>query len=455
MTRVLVPSGALGLAFDRNALAAGISSHPDIIAIDGGSTDSGPFYLGSGQSKYSRAAIASDWRLLMEARARIGVPLVVGSAGTCGTDSTVGWMTDITRELARELGQQLRVALVKSSVDPAYLVQAWRAGTMAELADAPPLSAARLNELSNAVALMGVEQICAALETGADIIIAGRATDTATIAALPIRNGDSPGAAWHAAKVAECGALCSTDPLSGCVLVDVDDQGFEVGALAAQARCTPDSVAAHMLYENADPYILHEPGGFLDVSKASYVATSNGRVRVTGSSWIRSTAYRVKLEGAYLAGYQTTILAILRCRRYVKHAAEWATRLSRLVKNRIYTSMQLTDDDFDFETRLIGIDAALGHLETASVSPVEVGVLGIVTASSQELSLEIARLINPYMLHMPLKHDENLPTFAFPYSPAETPRGALYEFGLNHTLELDDPMQIFAVEVLQIGPGHD
>ena len=42
MTRVLIPSGALGLGFDQAALAAGIANRPEIIAIDGGSTDSGP-----------------------------------------------------------------------------------------------------------------------------------------------------------------------------------------------------------------------------------------------------------------------------------------------------------------------------------------------------------------------------------------------------------------------------
>ena len=56
MTKVLIPTGALGLGFDPKALEAGIRAKPDIIAIDGGSTDSGPFYLGTGTSKYSRTA---------------------------------------------------------------------------------------------------------------------------------------------------------------------------------------------------------------------------------------------------------------------------------------------------------------------------------------------------------------------------------------------------------------
>ena len=50
--KVLVPSGVLGLGFDLKALKLGIENNPDIISIDGGSTDSGPFYLGSGTSKY-------------------------------------------------------------------------------------------------------------------------------------------------------------------------------------------------------------------------------------------------------------------------------------------------------------------------------------------------------------------------------------------------------------------
>ena len=38
------------------ALQRGLDMQPDIIVIDGGSTDSGPAYLGRGVSKYSRAS---------------------------------------------------------------------------------------------------------------------------------------------------------------------------------------------------------------------------------------------------------------------------------------------------------------------------------------------------------------------------------------------------------------
>ena len=84
MTKVVVPSGALGLNYDKDALQRAIAAGPDIIAIDGGSTDSGPSYLGRGISKYSRSSTKIEWKGLMQARAKANVPLVIGTAGTCG-----------------------------------------------------------------------------------------------------------------------------------------------------------------------------------------------------------------------------------------------------------------------------------------------------------------------------------------------------------------------------------
>lgn len=62
MTKVLIPSGALGLGYDKAALERGIAAKPDLIAIDGGSTDSGPSYLGRGVSKYARESTKAEWK---------------------------------------------------------------------------------------------------------------------------------------------------------------------------------------------------------------------------------------------------------------------------------------------------------------------------------------------------------------------------------------------------------
>jgi len=402
--KVLIPSGALGISVDPDALERGLQMQPDIIAIDGGSTDSGPHYLGTGTCKYSRASVKREWRLLMQARARLGVPLLIGTAGTCGTDSMVQWLLDITREIAAEEGQSLRVATL---------------------------------------------EINAALQTGAEIIIAGRSTDTAVIAALPLARGCHPGGAWHGAKIGECGALATNNPATGAILIEFDTEGFTVHPTGEGVRATPLTVSAHMLYENADPFILHEPGGHLDVTAATYTAVEDdSSVRVTGSVWHPSEHYTVKLEGARLAGYQTISLVLVRDRRYVEAIDQWISQLREAFVQREGSNIA---GDYGLEFRLIGSNATLGALETRRQEAHEIGVLVVITAADQQAANDIAKLLNPYLLHYALTPNEPMPTFAFPFSPPEMDRGGLHEFVLNHVMTLERPMDAFALNVVEVG----
>ncbi len=448
MTKILIPSGALGLGYDRAALARGIEEGPDLIAIDGGSTDSGPHYLGTGTSKYSRGSVKAEWRELMEARAKAGVPLIIGTAGTCGADSAVDWMLDITREIAAETGQVLKIATLKSGQDQGEMASALTAGRINPLEAAPEISPEILQSCTNIVALAGIEQIQAALDTGADIVIAGRTTDTAIIAALPIAQGAHPGGAWHGAKIGECGALATTSPNSGTILIEFDTDGFTITPMGAEARATPYTVSAHMLYENSNPYQLYEPGGHLDVTGALYEALDDARVRVTGSQWIASDHYTVKLEGAKSGGYQTVSLALVREPRYVANIRAWVADIEAKCLEKARARV---DGDFTLELRLIGADATLGQLEGEARIGSEVGVMGIVTAPTEAISREVAKILNPYLLHHPLTEQEEMPTFAFPFSPTEMPRGEIYEFCLNHILTLDDPMQAFRIATTEVG----
>ncbi len=448
MVRVLIPSGALGLGYDHDALERGIANKPDLIAIDGGSTDSGPSYLGRGVSKYARSSTKLEWAGLMDAARRAGCPLVIGTAGTCGAGRAVDWLVEITQEILAERGETAKIAVLKSDQPANRVVDALGANRVTPLTPAPDIDAPMLESCTNIVALAGVEQITCALDTGADIVIAGRTTDTAIIAALPIAKGIDPGPAWHAAKIGECGALCATNPQSGVIQIDWEGEAFTLTPLADDARATPHTVSAHMLYENADPYLLHEPGGTLDVTEARYDALDDTRVRVTGSVWRKANGYNVKLEGARVAGYQTVVLAVVRDPHYVTNAPTWAKDIIAKCTDKALKRTSATADDFTIEIRLIGQNSVLGDLETRVADPVEIGALGLVTAKTPELANEIGKLLNPYLLHHPLTREEEVPTFAFPFSPAEIDRGPVYEFCLNHVMWLDDPMDAFTLEVL-------
>ena len=452
-TRILIPTGAIGLGFDFEAFQRGLTLKPDAICVDGGSTDSGPYYLGTGTSKYSQESTKSEWRKLMKGRAKLDIPLIIGSAGTCGTDSTVDWMYEITLEIAKELKQSVKIARIYSSQDPKYLAKELDIGNISPLEPQIDLTSDMLASCENIVALAGIEQIGEAIKSGADIIIAGRTTDTAIIATLPILRNENIGASWHGAKICECGAYCSSHPSSGVILVDFDNDGFTVNALAKNAKCTPKSVFSHMLYENTNPYILYEPGGHLDVTESQYIALNDEEVRVINSKWVPSNKYTVKLEGAKLSGYQSTVLTLLREQRYVKNAPIWIEQLTKFLEQEILERMKLKSTYYDIEFRLIGVNATLGSIETKANIPNEIGVLCIITAKTQSIASEIAKLINPFLLHYPLTDDEPVTTFAFPFSPADWNRGPLYEFVINHILELQNPMDAFRIQMNEVSYG--
>src|SRR5687767_14091722 len=84
--RIIVPTGALGAGIKAEHVAAGLTMGADAIACDAGSTDSGPSYLSRGVSKWAREAIKRDLEVLMIAREKAAIPLLIGSCGTSGAD---------------------------------------------------------------------------------------------------------------------------------------------------------------------------------------------------------------------------------------------------------------------------------------------------------------------------------------------------------------------------------
>src|SRR3979411_830653 len=81
---VLVPVGSLGAGIRQEEVARGIKAGAHAIAMDAGSTDSGAYYLATGESKNNREAVKRDLKIVMAAQAEAGIPLLVGSCGQSG-----------------------------------------------------------------------------------------------------------------------------------------------------------------------------------------------------------------------------------------------------------------------------------------------------------------------------------------------------------------------------------
>lgn len=441
--RVVVPVGALGAGVSEELVARGIALGADAVAVDAGSTDSGPSCLATGISKYSRGAIQRDLRAIIRPALKAGIPVLVGSCGTSGTDMGVDWTHDIVQEILAQEGLSARVACLYSEQDAATLKDRLARGRISPLDPAEPMTPALIDDCAHIVALMGAEPYVAALRAGADIVLGGRTTDTAVIAAVPLMRGAGEGAAWHAGKIAECGGLCSVNPREGGVMVTVGADWFEVEPLDPANRCTPRTVSAHMLYENANAFRLIEPDGILDVTEARYAALDGRRVRVTGSRH-EPKPYTMKLEGAALGPFQTLMLVGIADPMVL---AELDGFLAALHARLTYMLSRTYPDagTFDVSLRPYGWNAVSGLPVEPGYVPREVGLLLVITAQTQALATAMAKACNPVFFHFPLRKGIPLPSYGFPFSPAEIERGQVFSFRLNHVVATDSPMELVRI----------
>src|SRR5258707_4217589 len=202
---VLVPTGMLGAGIRRERIRYGMAGGAHVIAADSGATDSGHAYHARGVSKMNRESIKRDLEMLMDEAFRAKIPVLIGTCGASGTDSGVDWTRDIAIEVARNLGITPKIACLYSEQTPADLVSKNGQGKITPLPPMGPVTDEVLESCEHIVALMGPEPYIAALQAGADIVLGGRTTDTAVLAAVPLLMGAGARPAWDAAKISEWG----------------------------------------------------------------------------------------------------------------------------------------------------------------------------------------------------------------------------------------------------------
>lgn len=443
MVTVLVPTGALGAGVVESEVARGIALGAQVIAADAGSTDSGAAYLALGVAKYNRGAVRRDLEILMRLAWPKRIPILIGTSGQAGADSNLSWLCDIAVELAESLGITPRIACLRSEISGTELKRFIRDARVTPLPPAGPLDDATIDACDRIVTVLGPEPYMAALRDGADIVLGGRTSDPAVIAAFPIMKGAGLAASWHAGKIAECGGLCSDSHSPGTgVLVRIGFDGFTIEPLALVAGCSVHSVSAHMAYENADPFRLIEPGGMLDVAQARYEQLDLRVVSVSGAIWT-PLPYTLKVEGARSGAFQTIMLIGIQDPVVLGNLDAFHDGMHAALVRRVHDTIGLSTGEFDISLRLYGWNAVSGEqVPQGTSAPREVGVLFIATARTQELATQIAKACNPIFFHFALPGHSEMPSYAFPFSPAYVPRGAVFEFLLNHVISVDDPLEL-------------
>lgn len=438
--RVLSASGQLGNGVLEPALRAGLQRAPHAIGADMGSVDPGPNYLGSGKMAPSQQIAKRDLTLVIGAARSIDVPFLLGSAGTAGARPHLEQTLDYVRAVANEHRWKFRLAWIRADLPRDAVKAAVRAGCTRPLGRIDALSEATVDGCAHLVGQMGIEAFQRALATGADVVVAGRSCDTAVFAAIPAALGYPLGPAMHMAKIIECCSIACMPGGRDAALGTLDERGFVVESMNPQRHATPLSVAAHSLYEQADPYTVSEPEGTLDVRDATYTALDEHRCRVEGARWTPAQRPTVKIEGASRVGERALLLAGSADPRVIERIRTIIAEVEQVVRG-------IVAGDYRFHFRVYGIDGVVAWPEPPAALPREIFVLGEIVADSAELAQAAATVTKQYLLHhgFPgrLSTAGNL---AFPITPPELMAGTAYRFSVYHVIEVDALAPLFPVE---------
>ena len=447
--RILSTTAILGYGFPLASFEAGMRRHPHLIAVDAGSTDPGPYYLGAGVSFTDRSAVKRDLSIMLGAAIEHGIPVVIGTAGGSGANAHVAWCRDIIEEIAAEQNLRFNMAVIQAEIDRETVRGALRQGKIIPLHPAPQLTEDLLDETSRIVGQMGAEPIIRALDGGAQVILAGRAYDPVCFSAAPIRAGYDVGLATHLGKILECAAIAAV-PGSGsdCMSGYLGDDYFRLEPLSEARKCTTTSVAAHTLYEKANPYILPGPGGSLDLTGTLFTQETDRITRVTGSKFVKAPEYTIKLEGVRRVGFRTVSIAGARDPIMLREI----DNIIQGVRDRVCDNFSASDFEYTLNFILYGRDGVMGALEPTPEAHHELGIVIEAVADTQPQADTICAFARSTMLHYGYEgRRATAGNLAFPYSPSDFHAGEVYAFSLYHLIAVDNPCALFPIEHVHLG----
>lgn len=455
--KILAPNGIVGYGFPEDSFYRGLAQNPDLIACDAGSTDPGPYYLGSGQSFTSRGAVKRDLEIMLEGALSHNIPMVIGSCGGSGANPHLSREREILHEIAKEKGYSFKVAFIPSELDREYVAEEFRKGNVVPLDSAPVITEQDIRDTVHIVAQMGLEPIIRALDEGAQIVMCGRAYDPASFAAPAVRAGFDEAYATHCGKLLECGCICAVPGSASDVMMGyVYEDSFAVEPCSPGRVCTTTSVAAHTLYEKANPYLLPGPGGTLDLRGCTFEQETERRVRVRGSKFIPQSKPNVKLEGTKLAGYRTVSICGNRDPFFIREL----DNILEGVRAQVTDNFKNSGIEYHLDYIVYGRNGVMGDLEPdRSVEGVrEVGIVIDVVADTQENADTVCSTARAMMLHYGYPNRvATAGNLAFPFSPSDFHVGAVYQFSAYCLLEnrhFDELFKPVVYNVIRGVPGN-
>lgn len=282
-----------------------------------------------------------------------------------------------------------------------------------DLDSAEPLAKIRGRILS-ANAYIGAFPLAAALGTGADVVIAGRAADAALALAPMIHRFGWAAADWDklaagivAGHIVECGTQCTGGNCQvdwqnipdmaniGYPIIEAEPDGSFVITKHEQTggRVHSDTVKEQLLYEIGDPRQYITPDCVADFTSVRLEDVAPNRVRVSGARG-RPRPANLKLSISYANGWKAVGTLVYSW----PQALEKARAADRIVRARL-SQLNLQYDEI--YTEFLGVNACHGPAAPLMTDVAEVQVRIGVRGQDQMAVDRFTRELIPLVLNGP------------------------------------------------------
>jgi hypothetical protein len=449
--RIICPNGHLGFAPTKEeSFWIGAETKPDYYCCDSGSDDIGPTPLGADKCASHYEWQKHDLELMLVASRKQGVPMIIGSAGDTGSNSRVDMYVEIIKELAKKHNlPKFKLAYFYSEVDKKYIKEKMDQGIAVEGLDGRSnLTYEQLEKTDRIVAVAGVHPFIKALDMGADVIIGGRSSDCAVFAAPAIRDGFPENLSYYLGKVLECASFCA-EPYGAkeSVIGTITHEDVKVTAMHPNQRCTVASVAGHAMYERSNPFYEYFAGGMLDMTNCVYEQYDEKTCRITGPKVIPIEGkIKVKLEGSGKEGERYIGIAGVRDPYTIKNidkVLQWA---------RSQVEERFAGKEYQLYYRIFGKNGVMGDLEPVKETKShELCVIVEGVAPTKEMAEEITMIGTRQIFYARLPEVKGTAGTAAFVVDEVLPASPAYIWTMNHVIPVDDPLELFRIELIEVG----
>ncbi|WP_340084270.1 acyclic terpene utilization AtuA family protein [Siminovitchia sp. FSL H7-0308] len=448
--RIVSPNGHLGFApTKKESFELAVETCPDYYCADSGSDDIGASALGADKSVSMYKWQKHDLELMLLAARKPGVPMIIGSAGDTGANSRVDMYVQIIKDLAKEHHlPPFKIGYFYSEVEKPYLYNKLASEVTIEGLDGRPhLTEKDIDQTDRIVAVAGIHPFIKALDMGADVVIGGRSSDVAVFAAPVIREGFPESHAYYLGKVLECASFCA-EPYGAkeSVIGTITHDDVKVTAMHPDQRCTIASVAGHAMYERSNPYFEYFAGGMLDMTNCQYEQFDEKTCRITGSKYIPIEGdIKVKLEGSGLVGEKFIGIAGVRDPYTIKN-------INQVIEfAHEQTAKEFAGIPYHLNFRIFGKNGVMGDLEPVKeIKSHELGIVVEGITDSKVVAEELTLFATRQIFYAKLPEVKGTAGTAAYLIDDVLYAGRTYEWTMNHTVPVADPLELFKVEITEV-----